>query len=188
MRTPVLSSRSITRPRSGRARRGFSTLVVALLLVGFAGPADAARARFTDANDHHGFDIRVVKVAYGDALRVRAVHDGKVAIGQTYKFWIDTRSKDAGPEYSFAFRPNSDFLRLRRVDGFSGSGSQVTTCDRGRRASADIFRPHRDVWARIAGRCLGAPSHVRVSVQLVVRGRDDWAPGLHRFYRWVERY
>ena len=187
MSTSALSSRSTTRPPSGRARRGFSTIVVALLLVGLAGPATAARARFADANDHRGFDIRVVKVAYGDALTVRVVHDGKVAIGQTYKFWIDTKSKNAGPEYSFAFRPNSDFLRLRRIEGFSGSGSEVTGCDQARRASANIFRPHRDVWARIAGRCLGAPSRVRVSAQLVVSGRDDWAPGFHRFYPWVKR-
>jgi hypothetical protein len=161
---------------------------MALLLLAFAGPATAARARFTDANDHQGFDIRVVKVAYGDALRLRLVHDGEVAIGQKYRFWLDTRAKNPGPEYSFAFTPNSDFLRLRRVDDFSGSGSQVTTCQRGWGASANIFQPRRGVTAHIAGRCLGAPSRIRVSVQLVVSGRDDWAPRFHHFYPWVARY
>lgn len=182
-------SPTVTAPvRLSVARRGVPLLVLALVLVFLAGPATAARARFTDPNDHRGFDVRVVKVHYGDALRVRLVHDGKVAVGQKYKFWIDTTSKDAGPEYSFAFTPNSDFLRLRKVDDFSGSGSRVSGCDHGWAASANIFRPHRDVWGSIAGRCLGAPSHVRVSVQLIVSGRDDWAPRFHRFYPWVERY
>jgi hypothetical protein len=58
-------------------------------LLGLGTPAHAAAERFTDPNDRTGFDIRAIQVRYGDQLTVRAVHDGKIAVGQAYKFWFD---------------------------------------------------------------------------------------------------
>lgn len=151
-------------------------------------PAAAETESFTDANDRKGFDIRVVKVRYGDRLTIRVDHDGKIAVGQKYKFWIDTRPRDKGPEFSFVFAPNSDFARFRRVDGFADRGRAVKKCGQEWGGSADIFKPHRDVVAIVGVGCLRTPARVRVSAQLVVNGEDDWAPRYRRLYGRVTRY
>lgn len=169
-------------------RRWLSLLVATLSLLLCAGPATAAQERFTDANDRKGFDIRVVKVRYGDRVNIRVAHDGKVATGQQYKFWFDTKSENAGPEYSFVFAPNSDSFRFRKVNSFSDSGSAVTNCGQSWGGTANIFQPRRDVLAFVGAQCLGAPPRIRVSAQAMVSGPDDWAPGFHKFYGKVARY
>ncbi|MGZ5398693.1 MAG: hypothetical protein ACXWDM_01685 [Nocardioides sp.] len=165
------------------------TLLVALLaLLLSTGPATAAKERFTDANDRRGFDVRVVKVNYGARLNIRLVHDGKIAVGQQYRYWIDTKPKNVGPEYVFAFEPNSDSAGLQRVNGFSDTGTAVRGCRQLWGGSADIFQPRRDVLAMVGPRCLDRPTRVRVSVQVKVSGRDDWAPDFHKFSARVSRH
>lgn len=162
-------------------------VVGALTLLLCAGPATAATGTVTDANDRTGFDIRTVTVRNGDHLNVRVVHDGKIAIGQSYNFWFDTNADNPGPEYFFRFYPNSDAFQFRKVRGFADRGRGVS-CGRMWSGSADIFRPRRDVLATVGSRCLGRPGKVKVAVQVAMNGRDDWAPGFHRFSGWVSRH
>lgn len=163
-------------------------LVASLGLALTMGSATAASERFTDANDRRGFDIRAVRVSYGERLTIRMVHNGKVANGQRYKYWIDTDAENGGPEYFFVFTPNSDFSRFRKVNTFTDSGSAVRDCDRMWGGAADIYQPRADVLAVVGARCLGGSSRVRVSLQMAVEGPDDWAPARHEFYDWVSRH
>jgi hypothetical protein len=165
-----------------------SVVIASLLVLVSAGAAAGASERFRDADDHQGFDIRRVEVRYGDRLTIRVAHDGEIGIGQKYKYWLDTDIHDPGPEYSLAVKPNSDYIRFRVVDGFNDTGTSVTSCGRRWGGAADIFRPHHDVLAFVGARCFRSPNRIRVSVQLVVDGPDDWAPGFHHFYARVARY
>jgi hypothetical protein len=152
------------------------------------GVVDAATRVFADPDDSRTIDIRKVHVTYRDSLRVRVEHDGRLAIGQIYAFWIDTRPHDAGPEYYVAFRPNAEIPPLRRVSGFRDRSKTPTRCLR-MEGAANALRPYGDVTLRVAGSCLGNPSRVRISVEFIkVNGSADWAPAFRRLCPWVHRY
>lgn len=160
---------------------------LAAFVVGSVAPAGAEVGHFRDPDDRVGLDVRMVHVRYGDNLRIRVEHDGRLAAGQVYRFWVDTVAKDPGPEFYYGFRPNSDSIKLRRVDDFGVAGPKVA-CD-GDRAWANFLKPRSDVKALLPAACLGDASPVRVSVRFVnLDGSGDWAPEARAFYDWVEQY
>lgn len=177
-----------THPRT-RVRSVAAVVLASALLVVSGGVVNAATRVFTDPNDAPAIDIRKVHVTYRGLLRVRVEHDGRLAIGQLYAFWIDTRRRNAGPEYYAAFRPNSDNLSLKRVSGFGDRTKTSTTCKR-IDGGANALRPHGDVTFRVAGKCLGNPNRVRTSVHFFTTNGSsaDWAPAHRRLYPWVNRY
>jgi hypothetical protein len=170
-------------------RAAGAVVVAFVLLFVSGGVVNAATRVFTDPNDSPNIDIRKVHVSYRHWLRVRVEHDGRVATGQTYAFWIDTRRHNAGPEYYAAFSPNAEVPPLDRVSGFRDPTKTPTTCQ-DIDAGANIGRPHGDVTFRVAGHCLGNPHRVRISIHFVKANGSsaDWAPATRRFYPWVHRY
>ena len=160
----------------------------ALLLVS-GGMVNAATRTFTDPNDSPTIDIRKVHVTYRDSLRLRVEHDGRIAVGQMYAFWIDTRRRNPGPEYYAAFRPNAEVPPLKRVSGFGDRTKTKVTCHR-MAGGANALRPHGDVTFKVAGGCLGNPKRVRVSIHFIKANGSsaDWAPAARRLYPWVQRH
>jgi hypothetical protein len=164
-------------------------LSIAFVILAVAGPASAATRRFSDAADASGIDIRSVRVHYGDWLRITAAQDGRVRLRQTYRFWVDTKPSNPGPEYYYMFHPNTDSGVFKKVDGFRDSTKQSVRCGRAWGGTADAFRPHQPVVALVSGRCLGDAATVRVSMRFTEEnGSGDWAPGFHALSRWVSRY
>jgi hypothetical protein len=164
-------------------------LCILFVVLASAAPATAATMRFSDPADAPGIDIRSVQVHYGDWLRITAAHDGHVRLRQTYRFWLDTKPANPGPEYYYMFHPNTDSAVFKKVDGFRDSTKTAVRCGRAWGGTADAFRPHQPVVALVAGRCLGDAAKVRVSMRFTEEsGSGDWAPGFHMLSRWVSRY
>jgi hypothetical protein len=165
---------------------GTAVLTVALLVV--SGGASAATRTFTDPDDSDTIDIRAVRVAYANWMRVRVKHDGPIEAGQVYAFWIDTRRRNPGPEYYTSFRPNAEVEPLNRVSGFNDPTRTPIACEKVA-AAADIGRPRAAVRLRVGGDCLGDPDRVRISVNF--RNPDglsaDWAPARRQLYPPVRR-
>jgi hypothetical protein len=186
---PVRTRAPLPTHRHTRIRSIATVALASALLVVSGGVVHAATHVFTDPDDAPTIDVRKVHVSYRGSLRVRVEHDGRMAIGQLYAFWIDTRRRNAGPEYYAAFRPNSDNLSLKRVSGFGDRTKTSTTCKR-IDGGANALRPHGDVTFRVAGKCLGNPNRVRTSVHLFKTNGSsaDWAPAHRRLYPWVNRY
>ena len=178
---------SPTHPRVVIRSAGALVVAFALLLVG-GGVVNAATRVFSDPNDSPTIDIRKVHVSYRDWLRIRVEHDGRIAVGQVYAFWIDTRPRNPGPEYYDAFRPNAEVPQLERVSGFGDRTRTPVRCQK-RNATANVGTPHADITFHVAGSCLGDPKRVRVSVHFVNADRSsaDWAPAARRLYTWVHR-
>lgn len=132
-------------------------------------------------------DITKVRVTNGENIKV-AVRPGRLKIGDYFRFWLDTRPKNAGPEYLVEVYPNSDGFGLARVDAF-GDKPRPVRCD-GLRATADIYAPD---WVSISvpRSCLRDPGKVRVAVRGSYQysgGRIvDWAPAKRQFFAWVAR-
>jgi ribosomal protein S28E/S33 len=173
------------------ARRGIALAAASVLLSLTAlSPAHADTTIFRDRLGDTGVrgDITTVRVKHGAYRVTVAVSPGRVKIGDFFRFWLDTRAGNAGPEYKVEVYPNSDGIGLMRVDAFGQTGVRVR-CD-GLRATADIYAP-AEVSISVPRSCLGTPRKVRVSVrgEYAYRGPNvvDWAPARRTFFAWVPR-
>lgn len=173
------------------SRRGVAVAGLSLLASLAMVPAAHADTRtFADRAGDTGAraDITTVRVSNG-AHRVKvAIRPGRVAGGDSFRFWLDTRPKNAGPEYKVEVVANSDNFGLLRVGAFGQQGTPVSCA--GLRATADQYAPD---WVSISvpRSCLGNPGKVRVAVRGHYRypGPDvvDWAPAKQKFFGWVAR-
>lgn len=165
-------------------------LSVLALLAAAAAPGHAATAVFPDPVDTpDGVDVTSMKVKHENRVKVVLRHagmDDDAAVQMTY--WLDTRPRDAGPEYRIWFAANADGLQVRRVDTWRDDGEKVE-CDR-YGALADVFDDDPIVmWVHRS--CVGEPRKVRVGVK--VRELEDgtatvdWVPAKRRFSDWVRR-
>jgi hypothetical protein len=149
--------------------------------------AQADIQNFSDVGGH----ITSVRVSHGRSTVGITARDAEMTLGTYYHFWIDTNSRNPGPEYKAEVYPNSDGIYLKRVGNFASRGI-IFHCD-GLRATADVFG---EEYAKviIPRSCIGGPRRVRVSVVGYYDENNDqridvvdWAPGEERFYSWVNR-
>ena len=180
-----------SRTTSSRVRR--SAAVVGLTLMASLTalqPAYADTRRFTDRAGDTSLpaDITTVRLSHGAELIKVAIRPGRVEFEDQFTFWLDTRPKNAGPEYKVGVLPNSEAFGLLRVGAFSEQGTPVR-CD-GLRATADHFTPE---WVSISvpRSCLRHPGKVRVAAKARYTEGDttvvDWAPAKRKFFGWVGR-
>lgn len=142
-------------------------------------------------------DIARVRIANQEhALRVKMIGSRHSRLAGYYNFWIDTDPEDAGPELMVAASPRSpEWIVVNRAERFGAAGQKplcsTQTAHTERRRHRLSFLMH---WS-----CLGdgatPPASLRVSVQAwghlstTDRRRQvtvDWAPGRHRWSRWVQ--
>ena len=148
-------------------------------------PASAEIRRFSDPNGDTGLasDLTTVKVINGSELVEVKARPGRVEFGDFFTYWLDTRPKNAGPEYRIDVVPNSDAFGITRVDAFGRQGIPVP-CG-GLRARADHFAPE---WISISvpRSCLENPGRVRVAVKARYTADEtsvvDWAPAKRKFF------
>src|SRR5262249_55674859 len=113
---------------------------------------------------------------------------GRVRAGQLYAFWIDTRPRNAGPEYYAVARPNGKAPVLDRVSGFGDRTKTPKKCGLiGGGANPDA--PHAVVTFVVAASCLGDPKRIRIAIHFLNADGSsaDWAPAVRRFYPGVRR-
>lgn len=167
-----------------------TALSVAALLAAAVAPAQAATAVFPDPVDTpDGVDVTSMKVKHENRAKIVHRHagmDDDAAVQMTY--WLDTKPRDAGPEYRIWFAANADGLQVRRVDSWRDDGEKVE-CDR-YGALADVFDDDPIVmWVHRS--CVGEPRKVRVGAK--VREFEDgtatvdMVPAERRFSDWVRR-
>lgn len=174
--------------RTGRFARILRTTAVAsaalLTTAVLASPAQADTRTFNDGGGH----MTTVKVTNGSTYVTIKADVGHYRIGSYFRFWLDTDSKNAGPEYKNEVWPNSELMPLKRVGSFTSNGTDVRCT--GLRASADAFSSHY-VTLKVPRSCIKNPSKVRVSVRAYydVAGPNDidWAPAKHKFFGWVSQ-
>jgi hypothetical protein len=188
---PAASADAEGRPTSRRVWRSAAVVGVALMAsLSTLQPAHADTRRFTDRAGDTSLpaDLTTVRVSNGPERLQVAVRPGRVQAGDYFAFWLDTRPRNAGPEYKVGVLPNSDGFGLVRVGAFGQQGTPVR-CD-GLRATADAFAPE---WVSISvpRSCLRNPGGVRVAVKArYTEGEQqvvDWAPARRRFFGWVAR-
>lgn len=165
-------------------------LLASALLVGATAPALGATRSFPDPVDNpEGADVTAVRVTHENRVRVALRHNGlddHGAVAMTY--WLDTKPRNAGPEYRIRFAANADGFKIRRVDTWGDKGRSVDCTRYGARGDTFSDDPIT-MWVHRS--CVGDPHKVRVGVR--VRGIEDgtvsvdWAPGKHRFTGWVRR-
>lgn len=173
--------------------------VAATLVLTTASPASAETVRIVDrAGDgiRHAGDPQ--RSSHGDIGRVRVDHRLRTVEVRLFaapapahfeeftEVWIDTRPRNRGPERVLTFGAEVERWWVNKVDRFSrdGNGFGPQTC-----SGSAPFLPRRLV-AVVPRHCLGFPPKVRVCVRTAAEGfevRFDWAPGRHRFSRWVQR-
>jgi hypothetical protein len=180
-----------SRATSSRVRRGAAVVGLTLMASLTAlQPAYADTRRFTDRAGDTSLpaDITTVRVSNGAELIKVAIRPGRVEFEDQFTFWLDTRPKNAGPEYKVGVLPNSEAFGLLRVGAFNEQGTPVR-CD-GLRATADHFTPE---WVSISvpRSCLRHPGKVRVAAKARYTDGDttvvDWAPAKRKFFGWVGR-
>lgn len=179
-----------------KLRKGAAVLLSAgALLASFVGSADAGTRTYTDpSGDTRSLDLTTVSIRYGARLFIKADHNGWPTYrntGYNLTYFIDTKFRNAGPEFYALIIPNSDGLLLYKTDNW-GKGTSVVNCPR-LRAFADMFNGEEPVWVSIPGRCIGAPARVRVAVRSQAERPfvtyADWVAGKRQFIRgWVQRY
>ena len=153
-------------------------------------PASADTRRFSDPNGDTGLpaDLTTVKVTNGSELVKVKARPGRVEFEDFFTYWLDTRPKNAGPEYRVDVVPNSDAFGITRVDAFGQQGTPVPCA--GLRARADNSAPE---WISISvpRSCLDNPGKVRVAIKARYTDEDtsvvDWAPAKRKFSGWVAR-
>lgn len=178
-----------------RVVAGLSTLLLAVgVLVAGGAPAQAEQRVFHDkAKDtKRVVDIRRVTVDYAKRLTVTAKHRGpELNANTTVFFYVDSRRRNAGPEYRAFAIPNSDGFGLARVDGWKDSSPRWVNC-RGLRMRADMFDETRRLVMSVPGRCIKDPKKVRVAVRAKAaythKTFNEWAPGVRRFFGRVDRF
>lgn len=171
-------------------RTSLAATLSAVVLAAGAAPALADTASFPDPVDTpEGADITSVRVKHENRVKVVLEHTGledQAAMEMTY--WLDTKPRNAGPEYRIWVAANSDGFDLRRVDTWRDRGRTVDCTRYG--ARADVFSDDPIVmWVHRS--CLGEPRKVRVGVKVrsLQEGTTtvDWAPAKRTFTGWVRR-
>jgi hypothetical protein len=165
-----------------------SPFLAPALLVGAVAPALGASATFPDPVDTPGgADVTSMKVTHENRVKVVLRHTGledHAAVDLTY--WLDTKPRNAGPEYVVWFAANAGGFDVRRVDGWRDRGRAVD-CDR-YRARADVFTDD-PIMMWVHRSCLGNPKKVRVGVKVreIEEGTTtvDWVPGKRELSDWV---
>ena len=166
------------------------SLLTSAVLAGTVAPAFGATASFPDPVDTpDGADVISMKVKHENRVKVVLEHTGgqkKAAVDLTY--WLDTKSRNAGPEYRVWFAANADGFQFRRVDTWRDRGTEVECARFG--AKADAFSDDPFVmWVHRS--CVGDPRKVRVGVR--ARAFEDgatavdWVPAKRQFSGWVRR-
>jgi hypothetical protein len=191
---PDASSTSPARPRTPsrslrHLRRGAAVAGVGLLAALVTVPAASADTRrFRDVAGDTGLpaDLTTVRVSNGPETVDIAARPGRVGLEDLFVYWLDTRPRNAGPEYKVVVAPNSDDFGLLRVGAFGKRGRPVA-CE-GLRARADHFTPEW-ISTSVPRSCLGNPGKVRVAVKARYTDGEtsvvDWAPSKRRFFGWV---
>jgi hypothetical protein len=154
----------------------------------FAGllTAPAAQADNGEFFDVHGH-INYVRVTHGPATVGIYAQDNGITIDAHHHFWIDTNSRNPGPEYKAEVYQRSGRAHLMRVANFASSGVKFA-CS-GFKAEIHHF-DERYVKVIVPRSCIGRPSRVRVAVVGYYANEPhvvDWAPGERQFYSWVNR-
>lgn len=158
---------------------------VLLALTTGAPAASAATTAFADREGDAGADITAVRIGYAARLTVRVAHARPLALDDRYTFWIHTRRGLDTPTHRVTVVPNSGGIRLDRVEGYGGRGTQVA-CPR-LSARADVYED-ADVAIRVPRACLGEPGRVAVTVRFSRAGEgSDWAPGRRARSAWVRQ-
>lgn len=163
-------------------------LVAGLIILGTVvtpSPAQAETTTFRDpAGDiATGADILGVRVHNARRVVVTVHHrDLRRAASPGVGLYLDTRPGRPGPEY--VLDVNVWEYYLWPTKGWQPTGDAPLACHHGGRFN---YRTETTSMP-ISRACLGHPGRVRVSVVARNGGhRRDWAPGHHRFSRWVER-
>lgn len=163
-------------------KRAIGVVAAVLTLALVATPA--AMAGTVSFNDEVGdtasrSDIRRVVAEHvhtADRLRV-TTRLSEVVIGVELAVFIDSRPRNAGPEWKVSAYPDSEWALLR-VDGWRDDGIPVRTCGRvsyGLDADRPVAR------ATLPSSCLRLHRDVRVSVRVRDAGHGrDWAPAPRR--------
>lgn len=125
-------------------------------------------------------DIRRVVVEHvhtADRLTV-TTRLTKVVYGAELAIFIDSRPRNAGPEWKISAYADSEWA-LMRVDGWRDDGMPGPTCGR---VSYSMDTDHPVARATLPSSCIRLHRDVRVSVLVHDAGHGrDWAPDTRRF-------
>ncbi len=149
-------------------------------------PASAAVRTFDDPPGRPGaIDIRAVRVDNSTTRTHRVVVTvpmRSIRFGDGMTVHVDTRPRDAGPEYRIDGLANSEYA-FRRTGSWSARG-RVVPCDDARFRLAAGERRARVVFPRS---CLDGPGRVRIAVHAYRDGRSDWARAARHWLGFVRR-
>ena len=161
-----------------------AVLAAGLVLTCAVAPAEADTRRFRDRAGETGVESDITRVSVTNGARGGRRLVVKAAVGDlapedSFLFFVDTRRRNAGPEYLVRLRPNSTGPLLRRIAGWGDVGSGHAVRCRGLRGKADAFGRDR-VQVSVPRRCVHTPRQVRIGIQARFpypnRVIVDWAP------------
>lgn len=173
--------------RLGCARLGCVSAALAVATSLTSAPASADVRDFADPPRAApgAIDIRNVRVDNATArpssiiVRVR-LRD--IDFGDGMTVYVDTRPRNAGPEYKIEAFADSEFV-LRRVDTWAARGRNVR-CDDDRVSMTQSSRRARFVFPRT---CVANPGRVRIAVHAFREGSSDWAKARRTWLGFVRR-
>lgn len=176
--------------------RGSTAAVLAGALVLLPSAADAHARTFHDQrNDTSWVDLTKIRVGYAKRLVV-VIHyrQQPVDFRTAFDIWIDTKAKNAGPEYRYSFLPDSDASFFDHVPGWKKVGPD-TGCYGVHgvrvRIPGDTASTTKPVRVSFPARCLGTPHRARVAIRTQntdgAAASVDWAPKRRTFFGWVTR-
>jgi hypothetical protein len=180
------------RKRTRRLTAGVIGGLALSTVLGIA-PGYADVARFPDRVGETRTSLDVWSVKVDNASRDRGkvvvvVQQDQLFIGDSLSIYLDTRRRNAGPEYLLGAGMGTDWT-MRRVPGWNWRKGHVISW----RCSNLSGNRRTDRWrAAFSRRCLGSPGRIRVSVRIGTIGpprgeKSDWAPAWRRFTPWVRR-
>jgi hypothetical protein len=178
--------------RTRRLTAGVTGGLVLSTVLGIA-PGDADVAHFPDrvGETRTSLDVWSVKVdnaSWDRGKVVVAVQQDQLLNGDELRVYLDTRRRNAGPEYLLSAMWRSEYA-IRRVPGWNWRKGDVISW----RCANPSGNQRTDRWrVAFSRRCLGFPGQVRISVRIgaFVPGEGkvfDWAPGWRRLTPWVRR-
>lgn len=157
-------------------------VLVLALLGGLAPAAWAGTVTFDDevGDTHSRSDIKRVVVEHlhsDDRLKV-TTRLSKVVYGVELAIYIDSRRRNAGPEWKISAYADSEWALLR-VGGWRDDGVNRETCGR---VSYSKQTDHPVARATLPSSCLRLHRDVRVAVLIHDSGHGkDWAPAERTF-------
>jgi hypothetical protein len=147
-----------------------------------AGGAAAATQLFPDdtGDTASRSDIGWVEVGNNHRRDRFALRVGlsRVVYGASLTVWVDSRPRNAGPEFRMVAHADSEW-QLYRVDRWGQRGAPTDTCGQVRYSKAT---PQLASW-RTTRTCLDVRRGVRVAVRVRDAGHGvDWAPARRHFF------